>query len=283
MNKVILGLILAVCVLGLALVMLNERLGRNSETQPVPVITEHRRPVTPTLEDVRPFNSEAEKPSLPSRPERTPEEILSAARELEEKEAEAALAAPVREIPEQMPPAESVKPAPRQDAAQKPGPEGQKPETRKPEPLPEPKQEQAPSAPKPAVQTPPKPESPTVQPPQPRQAEQPKPAKTDGKKTITRFVVFSREKGATIRVTGNGPLNYKSMILENPDRFVIDLDGDWQFPSNTGVPKNEFVNSLRVGKMGDKTRVVIDLKEKPRVSRVLPGKNGDSVDVRLDK
>ena len=37
MNKVILGLILAVCILGMALVMLNERLGRKNDYSPPPM------------------------------------------------------------------------------------------------------------------------------------------------------------------------------------------------------------------------------------------------------
>ena len=36
MNKVILSLLLAVCILGMALIMLNERLGRKSEPVPAP-------------------------------------------------------------------------------------------------------------------------------------------------------------------------------------------------------------------------------------------------------
>ncbi|MCD7983328.1 MAG: hypothetical protein LUG19_03620, partial [Desulfovibrio sp.] len=36
MNKVILSLLLAVCILGMALIMLNERLGRKSEPAPAP-------------------------------------------------------------------------------------------------------------------------------------------------------------------------------------------------------------------------------------------------------
>ena len=37
MNKVILSLILAVCILGMALIMLNERLGRRAEPAPAPL------------------------------------------------------------------------------------------------------------------------------------------------------------------------------------------------------------------------------------------------------
>ena len=46
MNKVILSLLLAVCILGMALIMLNERLGRKSEPAPAPA-AEVSQPTTP--------------------------------------------------------------------------------------------------------------------------------------------------------------------------------------------------------------------------------------------
>lgn len=120
----------------------------------------------------------------------------------------------------------------------------------------------------------------------PRQAvSRPKPASPQPQKpgAITNFVVFARDNGATVRLGASSPINYKSMTLDNPHRVVIDLDGDWQFPPNLAVPKNEIVNSVRVGKMDGKTRVVVDLKQKPRLSRVLAAKTGYGLDLRLDK
>ncbi len=46
MNKVILSLILAVCILGMALIMLNERLGRRAEPAPAP-LAEISQPAVP--------------------------------------------------------------------------------------------------------------------------------------------------------------------------------------------------------------------------------------------
>ncbi|WP_308622083.1 AMIN domain-containing protein, partial [uncultured Desulfovibrio sp.] len=103
-----------------------------------------------------------------------------------------------------------------------------------------------------------------------------------GRRAITRFVVFARETGATVRLTGNGPLRYKSMNLDNPDRVVLDLEGDWEVKA-PAVPKNPLVTAVRVGDMGGRTRVVIDLRAKPRSARVIPAKNGDGVDVRVDQ
>ncbi|MBD5538895.1 MAG: AMIN domain-containing protein, partial [Desulfovibrio sp.] len=107
-------------------------------------------------------------------------------------------------------------------------------------------------------------------------------ASAAGPRTITRFVVFARDTGATVRLTGNGPLRYKSMNLENPDRVVLDLEGDWEVKA-PAVPKNPLVSAVRVGDMDGRTRIVIDLKGKPRTARVIPAKTGDGVDVRVDQ
>ena len=83
-------------------------------------------------------------------------------------------------------------------------------------------------------------------------------------RNISRFVVFARDKGATVRLEGNAPLRYKSMNLTNPDRVVVDLDGQWQIKA-PGVPKNPLVSNVRIGKMADKTRVVIDSRQNPKI------------------
>lgn len=271
MNKVILGLILAVCVLGMALVMLNERLGRENDSSPrMQAANEQMQPETPrgspsytapAQTDILPADKEESAPPL-----RNPS--LEAAMRMERDMAEEALAppAPAQPVPEAQvaePPASEVAPPP---AAPEPEPAAQP----KPEARPEPK-----PAPKPAPAPRPQAEAP--------KKETEKPAAAKSGNVINRFVIYSREKGATVRIGGNGAIAYKSMTLENPDRVVLDLDGHWQFPPNPGVPKNDLVNNVRIGQMGDKTRVVIDLKEKPRSTRVIPAKKGDSLDVRVDK
>ena len=49
------------------------------------------------------------------------------------------------------------------------------------------------------------------------------------------------------------------------------------------MPANPLVSNVRVGKMSDKTRVVIDLKEKPRATRLVLAKDGNTLDVRVDQ
>lgn len=261
MNKVILGLILAVCLLGMALVMLNERLGRQSEpvhsqnTQ----VAENRSPDDLNFPeqkvDVNPPLPAAETPPVSPLPD---PKHASEAEKLEVAEADAALAppVPVQEEPartdnpaEKSPTPPVIQPQPKNNGLEKPQPD-KTVEKAPPKPLP---------VEKPAVQD-------------------------KGKeKTVNRFVIFSRDKGATIRIGGTSRIHYTSMTLDNPDRIVVDMDGQWQFPPSPGVPKNEMVSNVRIGKNGEKTRVVIDLKEKARVVRVIPSKNGDSLDVRVDK
>lgn len=50
-----------------------------------------------------------------------------------------------------------------------------------------------------------------------------------------------------------------------------------------GVPKNPLVSNVRIGKMADKTRVVIDLKAKPQNTRFVLAKDGNTLDVRVDQ
>lgn len=253
MNKVFLGLILAVCVLGMALVMLNDRLGRKPEPRPAPVAESARQTM------------------------RVPEEIAAQARDMEL--AEAALAPPAeRERDGQagtIPGRPDFKPeAP--DMAE-PAP---KPAPAAPKPLPPAKTETA-ARPEPAIKPEPRPAAEPAARPEPPKTAAANPAA--GEKSATKFVIYARDKGATVRMGGNARMDYSSMTLENPNRVVVDLAGDWKFPPNPGIPKNELVSAVRVGQNGDKTRLVIDLKLKPRKVLLVPFKNGTGVDVRLDR
>lgn len=282
MNKVFLGIILAVCILGMLLVMLNDRLGRKAAPRIAQQTTE--MPVVA--------------------PSATPEEMEANARALEIAEAARALAGETRRPePEQdiLPPArETPSAAPEQQPApvsprpmatapepeQPPLPPAAKPEpkpapaprpplaqTAKPEPAPRP--EPAPAETRPVAQKP----APDV----PFQEPAAKPELPAGAHTVTRYVIYARERGATVRIGGNSKMDYSSMTLENPDRVVLDIAGAWKFPPSPGIPRNDLVSAVRVGRSGDKTRIVIDLKGKPRKVLLVPFKNGDGVDVRVDR
>lgn len=288
MNKTIFFLILAVCILGMALILLNQRLGRAPEPRPTARSEQAVVADTPMTEPAPeyPVPEPAPAPSLtpslaedaPRLPDALPEAVeraaesereakaaAAAALAVEQKEANAALHGAAPAVP--TPPAAAPAPQAQAKAAA----------TAPKETAPRPAASETPRQPAQA--------SPATAAPAKKAAAQekaPAQASASGPRTITRFVVFARDSGATVRLTGNGPLRYKSMNLENPDRVVLDLEGDWEVKA-PAVPKNPLVSAVRVGDMDGRTRIVIDLKGKPRTARVIPAKTGDGVDVRVDQ
>lgn len=111
-----------------------------------------------------------------------------------------------------------------------------------------------------------------------------KPARTQATpaSTVTRFVVYARESGVTIRLVGSSPIAFKEpFVLKEPDRVVVDLVGDWKIKA-PGVPKNPLVTNVRLGKMDNRTRVVIDMSGPARVRYTL-SKDHKQLDVRVDR
>lgn len=279
MNKVFIGMVVAVCILGMALLMLSERVSKKTDR------AEQTANTTAKTEIFDEVPKNTEQPVLPQEnaepiSPQVSRQMAENAINLETGEARQALAPPipakeeisklepevVPNIVQEIPPV--IKEEPKQpDRAQN---------QPVPEPMPAPPVKQPVSSEKPVKSTPSGQDTPKHNP------ENIAPQKIKAN-TITKFVVFARDKGATIRLGGSSPLHYKSTLLENPDRLVIDLDGNWEFPSNMAIPKNELVNSVRVGKNEDKTRLVIDLKVKPRVLRMIPSKNSENLDARVDK
>lgn len=281
MNKTIFFLILAVCILGMALILLNQRLGRDPESRPAARAGQSVVAEAPVSEPAPAFregntgpdagaDSAAGAPAMPS--------SAPASAPALENEGQRSAAA--------LPDAEDRRPARDREAA---GAAADALALERQE------AEQAlhgtsptPATPTAAAATGSGQQTTGEAPRQPAPARAAAPAKKPaekaaaGRHTITRFVIFARETGATVRLTGNGPLRYKSMNLDNPDRVVLDLEGDWEVKA-PAVPKNPLVSAVRVGDMGGRTRVVIDLKAKPRSARVIPAKNGDGVDVRVDQ
>ncbi len=99
--------------------------------------------------------------------------------------------------------------------------------------------------------------------------------------TITNFVVFVRDGGATIRLDASSPIRFKHLELTSPARVVVDLHGTWKL-SEPGVPKGEMVKDVRLGKKGSDTRIVIDLHAKAKTRYILT-KGKKRLDIRLDK
>lgn len=99
-------------------------------------------------------------------------------------------------------------------------------------------------------------------------------------KSIRNFVVFVRERGATVRLNGTSEMQYKTSQMHAPERVLIEMDGEWDVPIPR-IPKNDIVSKIRVSKQNKKTRVVLDLKEAPNSCRFLP-KSSQQLDIRLD-
>lgn len=290
MNRTFFGILLVVCLLGMALAMFSERLSRapeNGKSMQM-AAADTQLPNLAKSDSASPsVISEAPEESVPSAQMPEDKELAAETEKRELAAAEAALAPPARR-PEMQREAASPEPetlpgpvvSPEQDSRRQP-------QISAPEIPPQAAPIETPA--KPAVQAA-KPE-PVRQPAKPAETVQPsKPQNSGagrqmaaGAKKVNNFVVFAREKGATVRIGGNAKIKYSSMTLENPNRVVLDMDGDWEFPERLPIPKNEMVSGIRVGKNGDKTRVVIDLKAKPRISRMVNNQNGASIDVRVDK
>lgn len=246
MNKVILSLLVAVCVLGMALIMLNERLRKPEPAAPAGFIA----PVTPP--DAAP-PAAVGSPTVESQPQPYLPPQAQAGIPDRNASSESLARAPIPSLKQ------DDKAAPVSNLASS---------------------DPQPAVAKPVVQ--PKPATPVTE--KTTASAEPtkeKPAKAvPQNKTITKFVVLARDKGATVRLVGAAPIVYKNMLLSGPDRLVIDLDGKWQVKA-PGVPKNPAVTNVRLGKDGDKTRIVIDLSGKIQPKFTL-SKDGHTLDIRLD-
>ncbi|MDE7240628.1 AMIN domain-containing protein [Desulfovibrio sp.] len=288
MNKTIFFLILAVCILGMALILLNQRLGRAPEPRPTARSEQTVVADTPMTEPAPEYPVPAPSPapsltpslapSLAEDAPRLPDALPRAVERAAESEREASAAAAAALAVEQKEASAALHGAPAAPTPQ----DIPTPPAAAPAPPAQPKAAAAPpreTAPRPAAETPRQPAQDRAAAPAKKGGAQ---EKASGTRAITRFVVFARDNGATVRLTGNGPLRYKSMNLENPDRVVLDLEGDWEVKA-PAVPKNPLVSAVRVGDMDGRTRIVIDLKGKPRTARVIPAKTGDGVDVRVDQ
>lgn len=335
MNKIIMGLIVAVCVLGMALIMLNEKLGRKPD--PAPVATEapsvstsegpgsaglpSGRPATEDMMTSLPAPSPSPAPSLtpPPAPVAPVAEAPAAPAFSFGGETDTAPAT-LPPLPQTTPPApEPVQaPAPEVEAplpSASPVPVPPLPEERKDVPVPSlassvvaaHEREAAADTPREA------PEKPKAAPAPGKKEEKARDSKTDvetakaenareesrkketprkeaapakakassAEKSVERFVVYAREDGATVRIVGNANISYKPMVLTGPDRVVVDLDGDWDIKA-PGIPKNDLVTNVRIGKLNGKTRVVIDLNSSAKTRYTL-SKDRRMLDVRVDK
>ena len=80
--------------------------------------------------------------------------------------------------------------------------------------------------------------------------------------------------GSQIKLTlqGNAPMVGHYFTLENPDRVVLDLAGNWGIKM-PAVPSNRLVRAVRIGQHDDKTRIVFDMKTRGKVALVPLNRN----------
>ena len=98
----------------------------------------------------------------------------------------------------------------------------------------------------------------------------------DPAKTYDRVVTSAKfsMKGSLIKLTlrGNSPMIGHYYVLEDPDRVVLDLAGNWKIDVPK-VPSNRLIGAVRVGQHEDKTRLVFDMKTTGRVALVPLNRN----------
>ncbi|HKJ88985.1 MAG TPA: type IV pilus secretin PilQ, partial [Gammaproteobacteria bacterium] len=78
------------------------------------------------------------------------------------------------------------------------------------------------------------------------------------------YAVSPTDKGARLLLkTSSKVRRFQSFELDNPPRLVVDLYGVGSaLPKNTFSLKQPFLSRLRVGERNDRTRVVVDLKQR---------------------
>lgn len=262
MNKSFLCVVVAVCVLGMVLLMLQEKLHSPSAPAPVeepaPAAQAPAASPLPGMPAASPVETAPPAQPTPLPAGETPPQGVPAAAP--------ALPTPPAVAGQPGAAAPTVAPAPAPKSEPLPAPKPAPASAPKPEPLPAPRAESSPqSRPAPAA----------------RPAQEEKRPDAPQERMISKFVVYARDKGATVRLVGASPLSYKGMELENPRRVVVDLEGEWHVKA-PGVPRNVMVSGVRLGKSGKGTRVVLDLAQKARV-RYVHSADRKTLDIRLDE
>ena len=262
MNKAFIGILVAVCILGMALIMLNEwKSSRNDPEPAAPTASEAAPAVPPAPGELPPHTGSGLTPPTPEQ---------SAVPPLPDAAPSASLP-PLQEAPAHTPPSEALERGFAFNDAESAAPQTALGAGAEP-----------PSAPA-AVEAP-QPAEPVAERAVPEKKEEKKaekPAPAARARTVTRFVVFARETGATVRIEGSSPIEYKYLPLDNPPRVAVDLMGEWTVKA-PGVPKNPAVTNVRLGKLDGRTRVVIDLTGPGKIRHIL-SKDRKRLDVRIDR
>ncbi len=105
------------------------------------------------------------------------------------------------------------------------------------------------------------------------------PQTAKGDHAITSATIKFSGSTAILHLQGDAPIQYKYIVLPNPDRLALDLVGAWSVSAPV-VPSNRVIEKVRVGRYGENTRIVLDLKAAPTKHEVV--KSGDKgIEVRV--
>ncbi|RBN33857.1 hypothetical protein DR192_04890 [Lawsonia intracellularis] len=88
-----------------------------------------------------------------------------------------------------------------------------------------------------------------------------------GEKAITQ-TRLSIGKDISFRITADDAIKAQSMMLKNPDRFVLDLQGKWGISLPPIPPTNPWLKKIRLGTNNGNTRLVFDLQKKPSKTEI---------------
>lgn len=83
--------------------------------------------------------------------------------------------------------------------------------------------------------------------------------------TAKSVTVTHSNKSVRLVITTKAPVKeFSSFSLASPDRFIVDIPGQWTYRGDTKVTvKNGILKNVRTGEHPDKLRVVLDLKKRP--------------------
>lgn len=88
-------------------------------------------------------------------------------------------------------------------------------------------------------------------------------AAADASRTLRRVDIDDAEGALSVALVADGTVrDFKAFPLENPDRLVIDLPGNWTAPGRKTIPVDrKGVARVRLGEHPDRLRIVIDFAE----------------------
>lgn len=105
------------------------------------------------------------------------------------------------------------------------------------------------------------------------------PAKLAAGQTAITATRLELGKSVVFRITGAAPIKTKTLLLKDPNRYVVDLQGNWgiQLPR---VPKDLWISGIRLGHHEESTRLVFELTRAPVSAKVVKI-NNTTVEVRI--